>query len=71
MSAGGDSEWVDRSPKQSPAMRAAYEGLRVAEEAVAACHADGDWPAHREAVDTMVAWHHEIAVVALTGKGSA
>ncbi len=64
MSAGGDTEWVDRAPRKSPAMRAAYAGLADAEDYVAACHAAGDWTSHREAVSVLVDWHREIGRIA-------
>jgi hypothetical protein len=64
VSAGGTTEWVERAPRQSPAMKAAYKGLADAERYVAECHADGDWEAHHEAVDIYVGWHHQVAIVA-------
>jgi leucyl aminopeptidase (aminopeptidase T) len=68
VSAGGDTEWVDRAPRQSPAMKAAYAGLAEAEDYVAQCHADEDWEAHREAISIMVDWHREIGCIAQGGK---
>ena len=60
MSAGGDTEWINRAPKQSPAMKAAYAGLAQAEAYLREVHADKDWDAHHEAVAIMVDWHREI-----------
>lgn len=68
MSAGGDSEWVDRSPPQSRAMRAAYKGLADAEAYASEVHDAGDWKAHHEAVEIVAEWHHEIGRIALEGK---
>lgn len=67
MSAGGVTEWVDRAPKQSPAMKKAYAGLAEAEAYVADCHARGDWEAHHKAVEIYVSWHAEIGRIAQEG----
>lgn len=66
VSAGGDSEWVDRSPKKSKEMEAAYAGLAEAEEWLRG--ADKNDPAEfKEGVDAIVQWHKEIARIALKG----
>ena len=67
MSAGGDTEWVDRSPKQSPEMKRAYAGLKEAEDNLAEAHAAKDWEWHHEAVEIMVEWHAEIGRIAQEG----
>lgn len=68
-----DSEWVDRSPKKSPEMEAAYAGLATAEKAVSEAHSYGmatdDWEPHHEAITVMVEWHAEIGRVAQSGRG--
>lgn len=62
------SEYVDRSPAKSPAMRAAYDGLAAAEKTLADAHAygyaTGDWGPHHEAVAVTVEWHAEIGRLA-------
>lgn len=67
MSGGGDTEWVDRAPRQSSAMKAAYAGLADAERYAGDCHAAGDWEAHHEAVEILVSWHREIGRIAQQG----
>jgi len=64
MSAGGTTEWVDRAPKQSPAMKQAYAGLADTERYLGECHADQDWEAHHDAVQYVVEWHAEIGRIA-------
>jgi hypothetical protein len=64
MSAGGDTTWVDRAPKQSPAMKKAYAGLADAERYVAECHRDEAWDEHHGAIQFMVEWHAEIGRIA-------
>jgi hypothetical protein len=63
VSAAAVSEWVDRAPRQSPALMAAYAGLADAERYVGECHAAQDWPLHREAIAIMIDWHREISRV--------
>ncbi len=63
-----DSTYVDRAPRKTPAMQAAYDGLAEAERAVAEAHAYGyatdDWQPHHEAVAVLIEWHGEIGRVA-------
>ncbi len=68
MSARGDSEWVDRSPPKSKAMKAAYAGLAEAEEYLRQVHADGNDVEQREAIAIMVDWHAEIGRLAQARK---
>jgi hypothetical protein len=65
MSAKGDTTWVDRSPKQSKAMKAAYAGLAEAERYLGECHDAEDWEAHREAIAISRSWYQEISRIAL------
>lgn len=67
MSAGGDTEWVDRAPAQSKKMREAYAGLKAAEDWLAETPKDNA-AEHAEAVDIVVSWHAEIGRIALGGK---
>jgi hypothetical protein len=66
MSAGGDTVWVDRAPKQSKAMKAAYAGLAEAEEWLRGCDKE-NVEEHADGVEAIVAWHAEIGRIALKG----
>ncbi len=68
MSAKGDTEWVDRSPPKSKAMKAAYAGLAAAEEYLREVAADGAEDEQREAIAITVEWHAEIGRLALAHK---
>ena len=59
------TDYVDRSPAQTPAMREAYAGLADAERYLRECHAAEDWDAQREAIAIVVEWHAEIGRIAL------
>ena len=61
--------YVDRAPKKSPEMEAAYAGLAEAERYLGECHAAGDWDAHHEATAIVIDWHREIGRIALAGRG--
>ena len=66
MSAGGTTEYVDRAPRQSPAMKAAYAGLAEAEEWLRGCDPE-DAEEHADGVEAIVAWHREIGRIAQEG----
>lgn len=59
---------VDRAPRKSPAMVAAYEGLAEAERGLGEAHEYGyatdDWEPHHEATRVVIAWHAEIGRIA-------
>lgn len=63
MSAGGTTECVDRAPKKSAAMEAAYAGLAEAEEWLRGADPD-DAEEHAEGVAAVVSWHAEIGRLA-------
>ncbi len=66
MSAGGDTEYVDRAPKQSPKMKTAYAGLAEAEEWLRGCDGENA-EEHADGVEAVVAWHAEIGRIAQEG----